>query len=160
MGYLCYHATVGNQTHYPSTNNCVLPQYFYDSISDSKQSEVKLRAGISRLRSCSNVRSGFFAWETSYVLRATCYVLRSYVTNCLYERKFMCPPPTNKKIVTKQRIEGVMFVMLYDISRNWKKKNIIFPKSTGLPDIYQQYTQKQVLDIIREIYIDDNSNRN
>ena len=52
-----------------------------------------------------------------------------------------------------------MFVMLYDISRNWKKKNI-FPKSTGLPDLYQQYTQKQVLDIIREIYIDDNSNRN
>ena len=32
---------------------------------------------------------------TCYVLRATCYVLRSYVTNCLYERKFMCPPPTN-----------------------------------------------------------------
>lgn len=52
-----------------------------------------------------------------------------------------------------------MFVMLYDISRNWKKKNM-FPKSTGLPDLYQQYTQKQVLDIIREIYIDDNSNRN
>ena len=52
--------------------------------------------------------------------------------------------PPIEKIVTKQRIEGVMFVMLYDISRNWKKKNIIFPKSTGLPDIYQQYTQKQV----------------
>ena len=29
--------------------------------------------------------------------RATCYVLRSYVTNCLYERKFMCPPPTNRE---------------------------------------------------------------
>ena len=27
----------------------------------------------------------------------TCYVLRSYVTNCLYERKFMCPPPTNRE---------------------------------------------------------------
>ena len=53
-----------------------------------------------------------------------------------------------------------MFVMLYDISRNWKKKNIIFPKSTGLPDLYQQHTQKQVLDIIREIYIDDKSNWN
>ena len=67
--------------------------------------------------------------------------------------------PPIEKIVTKQGIEGVMFVMLYDISRNWKKKNI-FPKSTVLPDLYQQHTQKQVLDIIREIYIDGNSNWN
>ena len=90
--------------------------------------------------------------------RVTCYV-SILPTACTNASSCAHRPPI-EKIVTKQGIEGVMFVMLYDISRNWKKKNIIFPKSTGLPDIYQQYTQKQVLDIIREIYIDDNSNRN
>ena len=90
--------------------------------------------------------------------RVTCYV-SILPTACTNASSCAHRPPI-EKIVTKQGIEGVMFVMLYDISRNWKKKNIIFPKSTGLPDLYQQYTQKQVLDIIREIYIDDNSNRN
>ena len=88
----------------------------------------------------------------------TCYV-SILPTACTNASSCAHRPPI-EKIVTKQGIEGVMFVMLYDISRNWKKKNIIFPKSTGLPDLYQQHTQKQVLDIIREIYIDGNSNWN
>ena len=133
------------------TSTIFLWQYFWQETIGSQTQSWNFKAAVMQKRAFGSLRLRNFK-------RATCYVpmLPTACTNA----SLCAHRPPIEKIVTKQRIEGVMFVMLYDISRNWKKKNIIFPKSTGLPDLYQQHTQKQVLDIIREIYIDDNSNRN
>ena len=130
------------------TSTIFLWQYFWQETIGSQTQSWNFKAAVMQ-------QLGFLRLRN--FKRVTCYV-SILPTACTNASSCAHRPPI-EKIVTKQGIEGVMFVMLYDISRNWKKKNI-FPKSTVLPDLYQQHTQKQVLDIIREIYIDGNSNWN
>ena len=62
----------------------------------------------------------------------TCYV-SILPTACTNASSCAHRPPI-EKIVAKQGIEGVMFVMLYDISRNcWKKKTLYFLKAQVYP---------------------------
>ena len=63
----------------------------------------------------------------------TCYVLRSYVTNCLYERKFICPPPTNRENSYKTKNWGRNVCDVVWHQQKLKEKKTYFLKAQVYP---------------------------
>lgn len=106
------------------TSTIFLWQYFWQETIGSQTQSWNSKAAVMQKHAFGSLRLRNFK-------RATCYVpmLPTACTNA----SLCAHRPPIEKIVTKQRIEGVMFVMLYDISKNWKKKTLYFLKAQVYP---------------------------